>query len=182
MEFEEVIKKRQSIRKFVKKEIPEEKIRKILELANLSPSAGNLQARKVVLVKDKKIKQELARAALSQESVSEAPVVFVVCADLEESAKKYGMRGRELYAIQDATIFASYLQLVAVSLGLASCWAGSLREEEIKRILGLSGDLRPIAIIPIGYPAEGPYRTPRKSLDEIVIPKNHKGRRNNKDK
>ena len=169
MEFEEVLRKRHSIRKFEEKEIPAEIIKKILELSNLSPSAGNLQARKVVLIKDKKIKEEIVQAALGQDFISEAPIVFVVCADLEESVGKYGERGKELYSIQDATIFASYLQLAATSLGLASCWVGAFEEEEVKRVLELPGGLKPIAIIPVGYPAESPYRTSRKDLDEIII-------------
>jgi len=169
MEFEEVLRKRHSIREFREKEIPEEKIRKILELSNLSPSAGNLQARKVVLVKNRKTKEEIVQASLDQDFISKAPVVFVVCADVEESAAKYGGRGRELYSVQDATIFASYLQLAAISLGLSSCWIGAFKEEEIKRILNLPKELKPIGVIPVGYFAEKPFKTSRKDLDEIII-------------
>jgi len=169
MKFDEVLKKRQSVRRFEKREVAEEIIRKILELSNLSPSAGNLQARKIVLVKDGKTKEEIVRAALGQDFISEAPVVFVVCADLEASAQKYGRRGKELYSIQDATIFASYLQLAATFFDLTSCWVGAFDEKAVRRILGLPTELRPIAIIPIGYPAEKPKRTPRKNLGEIII-------------
>jgi len=168
MDFEEVVKKRQSVRKFEKKELPEDKIRKILELANLSPSAGNLQARKVFLIKDKETKE---RISLGRDFISEAGVILVVCADQNESAE-YGERGRELYSIQDATIFTSYLQLAATSLGLASCWVGAFDEEEIKRILNIPEGLKPIAILPIGYPAEKPARTPRKKLENIILDKN----------
>lgn len=168
MDFEEVVRKRQSIRRFEEKEIPEEKIRNILELANLSPSAGNLQARKVFLIKDKETKE---RITSGRDFISEAGVVLVVCADQNESAE-YGEWGRELYSIQDATIFTSYLQLAATSLGLASCWVGAFDEEEIKRILNIPEGLKPIAILPIGYPAEKPTRTPRKKLEDIVLDKN----------
>lgn len=56
MEFFDVVKKRQSIRAYKKKEIEDEKIRKILEAANSAPSAGNLQAYEIVLVRDEKRK------------------------------------------------------------------------------------------------------------------------------
>lgn len=168
MEFEEVLKKRHSVRKFQKKEVSEKIIRKVLEMANLSPSSGNLQARSVVIVKDEKIKKRLSEAALNQDFIIEAPVVFVVCANLEESSVKYGKRGIELYSIQDATIFSSYLQLAITSLGLASCWVGALDEDEIRKILGLSEEIRPIAIIPVGYAAEEPDLTLRKGLDKLV--------------
>lgn len=169
MEFEEVLRKRHSIRRFKEKEVEEEKIKKILELANLSPSAGNLQARSAVIVRDKEMKEKICQAALGQDFIVEAPVVFIVCANLEESAQKYGRRGRELYSIQDATIFASYLQLAVASLDLASCWIGAFDEDEVLEVLQLPKEMRPIAIIPVGEPAEKPYSTRRKNLDEIIF-------------
>lgn len=168
MDFEEVLRKRHSIRKFRDKKISKKIIERILELANLSPSAGNLQARSVVIVRDRKMKEKLSEAALRQGFILEAPVVFIICANLEESAKKYGERGRELYAIQDATIFGAYLQLAITSLGLVSCWVGALDEIELKKILGLPEGVKPIAVIPTGFADETPYLTGRKSLGEII--------------
>lgn len=169
MQFEEVLRKRHSVRRyFEKKEVSEEKIERILELANLSPSAGNLQARGVVIIKDREIKEKISEAAFGQDFITGAPVVFVVCANLEESALKYGERGRKLYAVQDATIFASYLQLAAVYLGFVSCWVGAFDEDELKKILDLSDKVNPIAMISVGYPAEEPYITERKNLNEVI--------------
>lgn len=171
MEFKEVLQKRRSVRRFQKKDVPEEIIRKILELANLAPSAGNLQAFKVAVVKDETVRKKLSRAALGQQSVAEAPVDLVMCAVPEESAVKYGERGERLYAIQDATIFAAYIQLAATDLGLSSVWVGAFDEREISEILDLEEDMKPVAIIPIGFPDEEPARHERKSLDEIIYKK-----------
>lgn len=158
LRFEDVLKKRRSIRKFRDTDVPDDKIRDILELANLAPSAGNRQAFKVAIVRDQKLTNV------------ESPVTLVICADPEESAAKYGERGRTLYALQDATIFAAYLQLVIVEKGLASVWIGAFREGKIKRQLGLGEELRPIAIIPLGYPAvEKSGKRRRKSLDRIIV-------------
>ena len=157
MNFKDVLKKRRSIRKFQDIDVPDEKIREMLGLANLAPSAGNRQSFRVMIVRDKKLTN------------IEAPVNLVICADLVESAAKYGMRGRSLYSLQDATIFAAYLQLVIVDMGLASVWIGAFREDRIKKELGLSARLRPIAIIPLGYPAvEKSGKRKRKALDEIL--------------
>lgn len=156
------------MRKFKDEEVPDEKIRKILELASLAPSAGNLQAFRIVIAKDKNIREGLSGAALSQSSVAEAPVNLVICAVPEESAVKYGDRGRELYSVQDATIFAAYIQLAATSLGLSSVWVGAFDEEEVAGTLELKENIKPVAIIPIGYPAEEPGKTRRKSLNEII--------------
>mgnify|MGYP000611816527 CR=1 FL=1 len=167
MEFEKVIKDRHSIRAFQPKKVEDEKIKKILELTNLSPSAGNLQAYEIFLVRDEGKKKALADAALGQEFIAEAPIVLVFCANPSRSASRYGSRGRDLYSIQDATIACSFAMLAATSLGLGSCWVGAFDEEEVKRVLGIK-DLKPIAILPIGYPAEKPYVTGRRSLKDLV--------------
>ena len=77
-------------------------IKEIIELGNLAPSAGNLQPRDFVVVKVQQTKEALARGALDQRFIAEAPVVIVVCANLRRTSP-YGMRGRELYCIQDST-------------------------------------------------------------------------------
>jgi nitroreductase len=174
MDFDQVLTNRQSIRKFKSTEISDETIREILNLAQLAPSAGNLQAYKIKIVKteDKKIKLKEAaftRNFIKQESVLSAPVLFVICADQVESEKIFKTRGNDLYAIQDATIFAAYLQLVITSKGLASVWVGSFVEEDAKNALSLPKSLRPIIIIPCGYSDEEPKSRQRKKLNELVI-------------
>ncbi|MDI6721677.1 MAG: nitroreductase family protein [Candidatus Aenigmarchaeota archaeon] len=58
VEFFEVVSKRYSVRKFKKKNVEEEKLNRILETANLAPSAGNLQALEAVVIKDGAIKKK----------------------------------------------------------------------------------------------------------------------------
>lgn len=166
MDFREVVQNRKSVRAYKKQAVEEEKIDKILELVNLAPSAGNLQAYKIFVVKDKNVKRELTLAAMGQECISTASIALVFCAVPEESAIKYGERGRKLYAIQDATIACAYAQLAATEMGLSSCWVGAFDEHKVQNILNTS--LLPVAILPIGYPAETPSRPPRKPLAETT--------------
>lgn len=166
MEFFEVVKKRHSTRAYKDKKVEEEKLQKILEAANSAPSAGNLQAYDVFLVRDKEKKKALARAALNQDFIAEAPVVLVFCANPERSWR-YGERGRTLYSIQDATIAAAYAQLAATALGLSTVWIGAFDENEVLEILG-NPKVKPVAIIPIGYPAEEPEITSRRKLKDLV--------------
>ncbi len=149
-------------------EVADDKLKEILSMANTSPSAGNLQARSVVIVKDKNTKEKISEAALNQSSIREAPVVLVVSASLNESVRKYGRRGRKLYAIQDATILAAYIQLAATSFGLSSVWVGAFNERDVQAILNLDNNMVPIALLPIGYAAEEPGETYRKSLERLV--------------
>lgn len=168
MEFSEVINKRRSIRRFLSKEVEEEKLEKIFKTVQKSPSAGNLQAFCIYVVKDKEKRKKIACAALGQEFIAEAPVNLIFLADLKRSASRYGKRGKELYAIQDATIAAILAWLAAVNLGLASCWVGAFDEEELLNVLNIPSYLKPVAILPLGYKAAEPSLITRRSLSELI--------------
>lgn len=168
MDFFEVVRRRHSIRAYQRRQVEEAKLRFILECANAAPSAGNLQAYEIVVVTDDKARQALARAALDQEYIAQAPVVLVFWQNPHRSAIRYGRRGVELYSLQDATIACTYAQLAATALGLASCWVGAFAEEPICRLLKAPPGVRPVALLPIGYPAEEPSLTGRRPLNEVV--------------
>ena len=104
MEFFKVIDKRRSIRAFQEKPVEEDKVKVILEAANSAPSAGDLQAVEIYIVRSEEKLRELAQAALDQYFIAVAPVALVFCANPARSLMKYGMRGAELYCLQDATI------------------------------------------------------------------------------
>lgn len=148
---DEVFKKRHSVRSFQDKAIADEKLKEILEAAHSAPSAGNLKAREIVVVKNKETKNKLAVAAFNQDFVAKAPIVLVFFAVPSRSAQKYGRRGSEFYTIQDATIAASFAWLQAVMLDLSCCWVGAFDEEKVKEILDAKNEWRPIAILPLGY-------------------------------
>ena len=147
----EVFKKRHSVRSFKSGKIEKEKLKEILDAAESAPSAGNLKARKIMVVEDLDLKQKLAKAALNQNFIGEAPVVLVFFALPSVSAQTYSERGRNLYAIQDATIAASFAWLQAVTFGIDACWVGAFDEEEVRKVLGVPKDEKPIAILPIGH-------------------------------
>ncbi|MEN2994723.1 MAG: nitroreductase family protein [Thermodesulfovibrio sp.] len=162
------VKERRSIRSFLKKDIPEEVIRKIIEALIWAPSAGNLQARKFYFIKNQEMKIKLAYAALSQMFIAEAPVVIVGCIDKERIYPRYGERGVNLYAIQDVACSITNAMLVAHENALGTVWVGAFREEEVSRILKLPRNLRPVVILPIGYPAYIPTPPQRVSIKEAV--------------
>lgn len=134
MNLKDVIKKRRSVRSFQKTEVPD--LGELIALARMSPSAGAIRGYKTILTKEKITSVD-------------APLYLVICTDPEAYNKRYGERGKNLYAIQDATIFGAYLQLLLVDEGLASVWIGAFREDKIKKIINT--ELRPVAIIALGY-------------------------------
>ncbi|MEM4598762.1 MAG: nitroreductase family protein [Candidatus Diapherotrites archaeon] len=153
MDFFEVVDKRFSARKYLKKDVEKRLIDMVIETSKKAPSAGNLKAYKILVVTKQRTKEEISKAAYNQSFVSEAPALLIFCALPSKSASVYGKRGAELYSIQDATIAASYAQLAATALGLATCWVGAFNEDRVKEILGLRDD-KPIAIMPLGFADE----------------------------
>ena len=147
----EIFKKRHSTRSFIDREVEEEKLAEILEAVDSSPSAGNLKAREIIVVKEKQVKNKLVSACRGQAFVAEAGVILVFCAVSSRSGARYGERGKNLYALQDATIAVCFAWLQAVALGLAGCWVGAFNENEVREILKINNDWRPIALLPIGY-------------------------------
>ncbi|MEM2925600.1 MAG: nitroreductase family protein [Methanocellales archaeon] len=152
MDLFEAIKERRSIREFLKNEVPQDLIEKLLEAATWAPSEGNLQTWRFYVVRNKDLKRKLARAALNQEFIAEAPLAIVVCTDLDVAAS-YGQRGINLYCLQSTGAAIQNLLLAAHALGLGGCWVGAFREGEVSEALKLPKKIRPVAIIPIGYPA-----------------------------
>ena len=167
MELTEAIKRRRSVRRFKSDPIDDKIIKKIIELGNLAPSAGNLQPRDFIVVKDKEVRFALAQAALNQTFVYDAPVVIVVCANFDRTAS-YGSRGKELYCIQDSAAATENMLLAIVDFGLASCWVGAFNEKKVSQVLNLPAHVRPVALLPIGYPQEEIKSTYRINLEELI--------------
>ena len=168
MEFFDVLETRQSIRSYTTAPVEEEKLKRILEVANSAPSAGNLQAYEIYIIRETGQRRALAGASLGQKFLATAPVALVFCAHLSRSAGEYGQRGRMLYATQDASIACTYGMLTAAAIGLATVWIGAFDEEKVRGVIGAPEGILPVAILPIGYAAEQPPRTPRRSLTDIV--------------
>jgi nitroreductase len=97
MDIWQVFKKRHSVRNFdSRKDVSNDLIEKIIEAAKTAPSAGGLYPTDFIIVRDQKTKEQIARAALRQDFVAQAPVVIVVVSDVEKTASYYGER-EEIY-------------------------------------------------------------------------------------
>lgn len=168
MEVFTAIRNRRSVRDFKSDPIQKEDLDKILNAARWAPSSGNTQPLELVLVKDPRIKERLASGAFGQSFVAEAPISIVVCANVSRTEKRYGKRGSQLYVIQDTAAAAQNIHLMAHALGYATCWVGAFDEERVADVIEAPGDVRPLAIIPIGKPAKVPEEPPRRDLEDIV--------------
>lgn len=169
MDFEELLKTRRSVRAYDGRPFPEELLGRILEAVRTAPTAGNVQAFRVKVVRDEKTKKALVPACLGQAFIADAPVIIAFTASPSESKEKYGERGEKLYSLQDATIAVYTAHLMASELGLGSCWIGAFKDEEVSRVLELPKDLVPVGLLPLGYAKDGPTARKRKRLEELVI-------------
>lgn len=168
-DFFETVRHRHSVRGYQSDQpVEQEKLHAIIETACSAPSAGDLQAYKILVITSQEKRQALSEAAQQQSFIAEAPVCLIFCAEPERSAEKYGARGRDLYAIQDTTIAAAYAQLAVVAAGMASTWVGYFDADKVGAVIGLEDGLVPIAMLSLGYPAELPEPTKRRRLDEVV--------------
>ncbi|MGE5235735.1 MAG: nitroreductase family protein [Acidobacteriota bacterium] len=167
---EDLFEARFSCRRFLQQRaVPRATVEAILDAARWAPTAGGLEPWRFVVVTDAATRRNLASAAFNQSFLAEAPTVVVVCAVPEESARRYGERGRNLYCLQDTAAATENLMLAATACGLGSCWVGAFDEERTARLLELPGGWLPVAVVPLGEPAQAPPRRSRRPLREITV-------------
>jgi len=170
MDVSTAISQRSSVRAYKTTEVEEDKLTKILEAARLSPSASNRQEWKFIVVRAKETKKKLAKAAFGQSFIEQAPVVIVACGT---ESKAMMACGQPTHTV-DVSIACAYVTLQACELGLGTCWIGAFEEDEARKILNIPEHVRPVAMIPLGYPDQLPSKKLRKSLDQIVCNEKYK--------
>ncbi len=159
------ITKRYSVRSYKDRPIPDKDLMKILEAARLAPSAGNRQEWRFVVVKDKDTKLKLSEAAKGQGFVAEAPVVLACCAETDNHLMSCGQL---CYPI-DVAIAIDHMSLVAIELGIGSCWVGAFYEDKVKKILNIPDEICVVELLVLGYATdEKPLKKSRLSLEKIV--------------
>lgn len=156
----EAIRDRRSIRRYQRKDVPDDKLAQVLEAGRWAPSAHNSQPRKFVVVRDEKTRKELARIATYGSFLAEAPVAIAVVIDPSLSN----------HPVEDGAAATQNMLLAAHAVGLGSCWIGSYGsayEERAKRILGIPDDKRLLSLISLGFAAGGGGST-RVELGKLV--------------
>ena len=149
---------RRSIRKYEKKEIPEEVLNQILETGRNAPSAANKQPIHFIILKDNETKKKLSTTF--SRFLKDAPVVIVGCANV-----KALLTGK--WAVVDTTISLQNIVIGAWGLGVGSCWIGSFNEEKVKETLMIPNNWKVVALLTLGYPAEQPKQRKKKSLEKM---------------
>ena len=165
MDVLKAIRSRQSIRVYDSREVEEDKLLRVLDAGRLSPSAGNRQERRFIVIRDANTRKLLCEAASNQKFVAEAPVVIAACSVENE----YVMACGQLAYSIDTAIAVDHMTLQAVEEGLGTCWIGAFDEKKVKEILHIPDDIRVVSLLPLGYPSAIPQLRGRISLDEVVM-------------
>lgn len=168
VEFRKVVQKGFMCRSFEDRDVPEDKVKAILDAARRFPSAGHTQPQEFIVVRDEGVKGALGRAALDQMFLADAPVVVAVVSDTDRSAARYGKRGVEFYSVLDGGFASMLVLLAAVDEGLGATFVAAFDDDAVGGVLGLPRHVRPIGLIGIGYCAAAPSRHPRRPWEEIV--------------
>lgn len=147
---------RTSVRAYQERDVENDKVETMLRAAMAAPSAGNKQPWKFVVIRDKNTLHEISANLNTMRMAEKAPLAIVVCGDMDNT---FPEDGRD-YWVEDASAATENLLLAAHGIGLGAVWCGIYPMKErvafLQKLLHLPGNLVPLNVIPIGYPAEKP--------------------------
>lgn len=143
--------KRRSIRNYKNDNVDDNKITETIKAAQFAPTGMNNRAIEYILIKDKKVKEDLFKIA-GQDFLKEAPILIIPIINNDKS----------ITPLQDISIASAFMMLQVTSLGLGTVWK-HLQDKwiiEIKKILDIPVNYTLINILPVGYPQdELPYHS-----------------------
>ena len=150
MDFNTVLQRRYSCRAFSPNPVEQEKVNRILEAGRIAPTAVNKQPVHIWAVSNPEVLEAIKGITRSNYG---APLLIVVaCRPSDAWVRRYdGKNGAEV----DASIVATYLMLAAENEGLATLWVGSFDPKLLGGILPGSDGYELVAMINVGYPADG---------------------------
>jgi nitroreductase len=163
MEVMPEIRGRRSVRSFTSQPLEKDQVERILEAAQLAPSAKNRQEWRFVVIQKKEARQKIMEAAFGQEYVGQAPAIIAVCTTNID----YRMPNGQLSYPIDLAFASAHIVLQAVHEGLGTCCITTFDEQEVRELLTAPFSMRVIMLILVGHTDVPPEPTPRKTLKQI---------------
>ncbi|HEY5534206.1 MAG TPA: nitroreductase family protein [Ignavibacteria bacterium] len=164
----DIILTRRSIRAYKPTSIKEEDVEYLLRAAMSAPSAKNINPWYFIVIRDRKILDEIPKIHEYSKMLYEAPLAICVCGN--SGADKFGG-----YWIQDCSAASENILLAANSIGLGSVWLGVFPREEriekLKKLLNIPDGITPLSILAIGYPNEEKPPSERYKKDRVHFDK-----------
>lgn len=149
MEFEKLISKRYSVRKFKEEPLSEKIINKVLKAAKSAPTGCNYQPQRVLVINSAEALEKLKGCTKCHFN---APCAFLICHNKEESwVRPYD---KALSSPVDAAIVSTYMMLSLHNEGAGCCWVMHFNPENIKKEFNIPENTEPVALLVAGYPSE----------------------------
>lgn len=166
MKFEDILRKRQSIRKYSSKKPDWRDLMEAINAARFAPMAGNIFTPRFIIVSDE-TKIERLKNSCAQDFVQDAQYVVVMISDPSLPNKSFE-GSSEIYCRQQAGASIQNFLLKLTELGLSTCWVGLFDEELVKNNLKIPEHMYVEAIFPIGYPFEKVRPKKKPDLENII--------------
>ena len=165
--FLDLVKKRQSVRGYMAKEVEQDKLDYIFECMRLAPSACNNQPWKFLVVRSADARRDIQKC-YDRSWFAEAPLYVIACADHELAY--YRKFDNKDHSDVDISIAVEHLCLAAAEQGLGTCWVCNFDAALCKQLFFLPENVEPIALIPIGYASDEKVREKqRKEKNGIFV-------------
>lgn len=174
MNFPELVKTRQSVRKYTAQAVEREKIERCIEAVRLAPSACNSQPWKFIIVDEPQLKDRIAKETYNtvvafNKFVKEAPVIAVIVMEKPTMISQIGgrIKDKDFYLI-DIGIAAEHFCLQAAEEGLGTCMLGWFNEKKIAEMLHIPKSKRIGLLITLGYSESTLREKIRKNTGDIL--------------
>ena len=147
-----------AVREYQDKPVPDETLRRIVEAAHLTASAGNRQPWHFILVKDREQLRKLGSLMRTGPYIANAAAAVIVAYERDNRA-----------AITDASRAIQSMMLAAWGEGVGSNWTGLMGIDAVREEFGVPESFDVIAVMPLGYPKRKVIgKKKRKSFNEVV--------------
>lgn len=170
----ELIKSRQSDRRYSEQPVEPEKLERVLEAGRMAPSACNSQPWKFVSVTEASLIKSVAEAASAKllgmnTFVTQSPVIIVIVREKANFSSKIGatIKNKD-YSLIDIGIAAQNICLQAKAEGLGSCMIGWFDENMVRKLLSIPRTKRVELLITIGYSLSDTRTKKRKPAEEVI--------------
>ena len=165
--FLQIAESRFSVRDYDPRPVEKEKIEKLLRVAQVAPTAANKQPQKIYIITKDEDREKLKTVT---KYTFNAPMFFVVCVD-KDIVWKHKTEDTNSIDI-DGSIIATHILFEAYDLGLGSVYVRAFQTEELKKLFNIPENIKPVALLPLGYPKENAKPAPshfkKKNIDEMV--------------
>lgn len=199
MEFEQIVHQRYATKLFDGRKLPEEKVKKLLDIIRHAPSSFNIQPWAIRIVSDQGTKEKLAPVSWNQPQIKSCSHLLVFCANsdiasninkLEKLMIKSGAKSEDIkpyietmrnfeknLSIEQKLAWAQRQLYLALgnalngskALGFDSCPMEGFDSKVYSRILNLPQNLVPTALCPIGYASDKPNEKIRFPIADVFI-------------